>query len=581
MRPAAGFLLGFAPLAAGQSTVAVSRAPGGELGNANSSMVRGSPELRYLVWHSRSSNLVAGDTNGVDDVFWTDLWAGTLVRASVDGAGQEGNGDSHGATVSADGRLVAFQSLASNLVPGDSNGVADIFVRDLAAGTTTCVSRGIGGVPADGPSRYPMLSRDGTAVVFESQATNLVPGDTNGRKDVFVRDLASGQTRRIDVGPGGQQADGDSGAPTFSPDGTHVVFVSYATNLVANDTNGVLDVFVCDLATGALARASEDAAGTGGDADASDAYLSGDGRLAVFRSRASNLVPGDTNNVADVFLKDVQSGSIARVSMTSYGGQVRWDCYAPWITPDGRFVLFATIDGTVVPGDTNLCADVFVRDLAQGTLERASVGDLGQQGDAGSSYPIPSDDARRIVFTSPASNFVAGDSNGVQDVFVRDRLAPFEPFCAGDGSLATACPCANTGVAGHGCDNSLLAGGARLAASGSTLPDGVRLVSSGELPSALSIFLQGNSIVAQGVVFGDGLRCVAGALKRLYVVHAVAGSASAPGAGEAPIHLRSAQLGDPILPGGTRWYQVYYRDPDAGFCPGATFNVSNGLRVSW
>jgi Tol biopolymer transport system component len=581
MRTVAGLVLALSPAAAAQGTVAVSRAPGGALGNENSSTVRASPELRYLVWHSLSSNLVAGDTNGVEDIFWRDLWAGPIVRASLGSAGQESNGDSHGATLSADGRLVAFQSFASNLVAGDTNGVADIFLRDLVAQTTVCISTGVGGVPADGPSRYPMVSRDGTAVVFESQATNLVPGDTNGRKDVFVRDLASGQTRRIDVGPAGAEADGDSGAPSFSPDGTHVVFVSYATNLVPNDTNGVLDVFVCDLATGALARASEDATGTGGDADASDAYLSGDGRLAVFRSRAGNLVAGDTNTVADVFLKDLQTGSIARVSTTSYGGQVRWDCYAPWITPDGRYVLFATLDATVVPGDTNACADVFVRDLVQGTVERASVGDSGQEGDAGSSYPIPSDDGRRIVFTSPASNLVEGDANGVQDVFVRDRLGPFETFCAGDGSLATACPCANTGGPGRGCENSGGTGGALLVASGASLPDEVLLRSSGEPASALSIFLQGDASLASGVVFGDGVRCVSGTLKRLYVEHAVAGSVEAPGAGELPVHERSAQLGDALLPGVLRGYQVYYRDPDAGFCPGATFNVSNAVRVRW
>jgi hypothetical protein len=162
-----------------------------------------------------------------------------------------------------------------------------------------------------------------------------------------------------------------------------------------------------------------------------------------------------------------------------------------------------------------------------------------------------------------------------------------DAFCAGDGSLAQACPCANTGVAGRGCENSAATGGARLAASGSPFADNVVLTSSGELPSALSIFLQGNvdlSASSGAVVFGDGVRCVGGALKRLYADNAENGAVSAPGAGELSIQQKSAALGDPIAPGSTRWYQVYYRDPNVAFCPapaGNTWNVSSGVRVTW
>jgi hypothetical protein len=186
-----------------------------------------------------------------------------------------------------------------------------------------------------------------------------------------------------------------------------------------------------------------------------------------------------------------------------------------------------------------------------------------------------------VAFDSHSTNLVAGDTNATRDIFLRDRQAAFHAYCSGDGSLATACPCANTGAPGRGCDNSLASGGALLSASGSVLPDQVLLGASGELASSLSIFLQGDASAPAGIVFGDGLRCVAGALKRLYAKNAVGGSVSAPLAGELPIHLRSAQLGDPIPLGATRWYQVYYRDPNAGFCPSATFNVSNGVRVGW
>jgi Lectin C-type domain len=160
-------------------------------------------------------------------------------------------------------------------------------------------------------------------------------------------------------------------------------------------------------------------------------------------------------------------------------------------------------------------------------------------------------------------------------------------FCTGDGLdplVTTACPCANTGAAGRGCDNSAGTGGARLDSSGSTTPDTLVLSASGELPNALSIFLQGSSTAAGGLVFGDGVRCVSGVLKRLYIHNAAGGIVSAPAAGELSVSARSAALGDPIAPGSQRWYQVYSRDPSASFCPapsGNTYNISSGLQVDW
>ena len=159
-----------------------------------------------------------------------------------------------------------------------------------------------------------------------------------------------------------------------------------------------------------------------------------------------------------------------------------------------------------------------------------------------------------------------------------------EALCFGDGTQSMPCPCANSGAPGQGCDNSAATGGALLQAAGTTAPDTVVLTSSNELATALSIFLQGDQQLATPAVFGDGLRCVGGSLKRLYVENAVGGTASAPGAGDPPVTQQSANLGDPIAPGSMRWYQVYYRDPNLGFCPsppGNSWNVSNGLRITW
>jgi len=162
---------------------------------------------------------------------------------------------------------------------------------------------------------------------------------------------------------------------------------------------------------------------------------------------------------------------------------------------------------------------------------------------------------------------------------------PGTPYCSGDGLVAGACPCGNFGVAGRGCATSQPGSiGAWLHATGTTTPDTVVLTSSGELPAALSIVLQGTTTLASPAVYGDGLRCVAGILKRLYSVNAVNGVVSVPGAGDPSISARSAALGDPIAPGSTRYYQTYFRDPNPSFCPtpvGGTFNVSNAYRITW
>lgn len=165
-----------------------------------------------------------------------------------------------------------------------------------------------------------------------------------------------------------------------------------------------------------------------------------------------------------------------------------------------------------------------------------------------------------------------------------NSLAAFCPICFADGALSLECPCGNTGWIGRGCNNSAATGGAQLTGSGSTSPDTVVLTSSGELASALSIFLQGDSVRPQPATFGDGLRCIGGTLTRLYVTNAVLGTASSPRVGEPPITARSAALGDPIAPGSSRGYQVYYRDPDVAFCPeprGNTWNVSSGVTITW
>lgn len=162
----------------------------------------------------------------------------------------------------------------------------------------------------------------------------------------------------------------------------------------------------------------------------------------------------------------------------------------------------------------------------------------------------------------------------------RACTTPIDSFCFGDGTVA-GCPCSDLGARGHGCQNSSSSGGARLSASGSTNPDTIALHAAGELPNALTIFLQGDDLLSGGIAFGDGLRCIDGHLVRLYVTIASNGIALAPEVGSPSISSRSAEAGDPIAPGSTRYYQAHYRDADASYCTAATFNVSNGVRIVW
>jgi hypothetical protein len=258
------------------------------------------------------------------------------------------------------------------------------------------------------------------------------------------------------------------------------------------------------------------------------------------------------------------------------------------MSTDGRYVVFASFASNLVPFDTNLRYDVFLRDLQTGQTTRVSVASDGAQADGDTDPPVLvaiSADGRYIAFDSVASNLVPGDTHGYFNVFVRDRGAnPPIAFCFGDGTQATACPCANSGSTWRGCQNSAGTGGAVLTTSGVTNPDTLVLVSMAELPHALSIFLQGDADLSPGVVFGDGVRCVGGTLKRLYSKNAVGGVVSAPGPGDPSISSRSATLGDPIAPGSSRSYQVYYRDPNLAFCPspmGDAWNVSSANRVVW
>ena len=569
----------------GQTTTRVSVDSTGIQGNGESSGPAILVQGRYVVFTSLSSNLVPLDTNGVADIFVHDSQSGMTERVSVATDGSQGNHLSASAAISADGRYVVFESEATNLVLGDTNGWRDVFIHDRRADTTDRVSVDSAGAQGNSYSTSPSISSNGRFVAFCSQASNLVPGDTNAYGDVFIRDCVAGTTELASVTTGGVQGNAGSYDPQISADGRFVVFVSDATNLVPGDTNGHQDIFIHDRQSGTTERVSVGSSGMQGNGDSSEPSISADGRFVAFWSDANNLVSGDTNLSGDAFVHDRQTGTTERVSVDSGGLEGNGTSAWPAISGDGRYVAFLSQATNLVLGDTNLTWDNFVRDRLGGTTERVSVDSSGGQSNGGSNNPSISTDGRYVTFSSSANNLVVGDTNGYIDIFVRDRgLFTIAPFCFGD-STGTSCPCSNTGLLGHGCDNSVGTGGAILVGGGNALlsADTLVLTSSSERATAFSLFWQGDQEIAPRV-FGDGLGCMGGHLKRLFAHTASGGAAVAPQGPDPSVSARSAAMGNPIAPGTVRVYHVFYRDPDPNFCPppsGATFNTTNGLRVVW
>ena len=423
--------LGAAPDARAASTERVSVDDGGDQGNADSSDSAVSDDGRFVAYYSAASNLVPADTNGADDIFVRDRLTGTTERVSVDASGNQANGDSLGPALSADGRFVSFRSQASNLVPGDTNGASDDFVYDRQTGAIERISVDTSGNEANGDSFETWMSDDGRYVAFLSFASNLVPGDTNGVSDIFVRDRQTGTTQRVSVDSSGTQANDESFYPQISADGRYVAFRSDASNLVSGDTNGVSDIFVRDLQTGTTERVSLDGTGAQGNGDSFGPSISGDGRFVAFRSDSSNLVQGDANGVDDVFVRDRQTGTTERVSVDGSGTEANGNSFGPSISEDGRFVAFRSHASNLVAGDVNGRDDIFVHDRQTGATQLVSVANGGTQGDAASFEPAISGDGRYVAFRSDASTLVPDDTNASRDVFLRDTApAPSTPVLA-------------------------------------------------------------------------------------------------------------------------------------------------------
>jgi Tol biopolymer transport system component len=355
---------------------------------------------RFVVFESGATNLVGG-TGGL---FLKDRQTGAVTRVGVDGAY---------ASISNDGRFISFNSSATNEVVGDTNGVSDIFVFDRQSSVVTRVSLDSSGAQSNANSKGTAISGDGRYVVFPSEATNLVSGDTNNVQDIFVYDRQTGQTRRVSVASNGAEANGSSDGVDISTDGRYVTFYSAATNLVAGDTNGKIDIFVYDLQTGSTTRVSVNTSGSQADGGGHSPAISGNGRYVVFLSDSGNLDPrADEYRGKDlVYVHDRQIGQTTLASVYSEGSILTVGLFDdPTISQDGRYVAFSYYD----KGSNNGIMDIWVRDLQTGESREVA------GGNASSFDSSLSADGKVVAFSSGDSGLVSGDTNGASDIFVRE-----------------------------------------------------------------------------------------------------------------------------------------------------------------
>lgn len=561
-----------APLCA-QSTIRLTAGLGGAEPDGPSSQPSLGGDGRYAVFVSAANNLTANDTSSSPDVFLYDAVQGTVELVSVRLPGPSGSNVVSTPVVTDDGSLVAYASNAANLVPADGGGFTHIYVRDRTAGTTTRITQGWIGTSA-GPSMTP----DGRYIAFQSSATTVPSGPF---QDVFRFDRQNQTFVLISQSSNGTFSDGNSSAPRISADGGLVTFLSSATTLLQQDGNGQVDVYIRDVVNQRTRRTSVGWIGNQLPLASSSATMTRDGRKVCFVNAAQTTSPGDSDLSDDVFARTLNNGYVTRVSTPASRKGGNGFANESVIAGGGRYVAFRSDATDLVPVDpTPGAADVYLKDLETNAVEVVSLSSTdAPAGDP--TQPALSVDARFVAFAS-ASGLVAGDSNGWNEIYLRDRGAiVYTTPCAGDGT-STPCPCGNPGSPGNGCENYGLTGGVRMSATGnpSVSNDTLRLGLTGFSAFSTSlIFLQGDGLLngGAGVGFGDGVACVGGNVIR-FGRRVATGGVSAYGAGVA---------GDPsvsttglVVAPGTRYYQVLYAN-FGSFCGQLRRNWSNSIAVTW
>ena len=543
-----------------QTTTRVNVDSGGAQATDGSSVSSITADGRYVAFDCQADNLVPGDTNGAVDIFVKDTLTGAIQRVSVDSTGVQGNNQSLFPSISADARYVAFQSDATNLVQGDTNGLTDIFVHDSLTGQTTLVSATQNGGPSNGDSFQPAISADGRYVAFVSHATNLVPSDISTALNCFVRDMQTGITVLADVSSSGVQSNGTcyGGQIGLSADGRFVTFASSGNNLVSGDTNASPDVFVHDMQSGATTLAS---VGIADGYSATNPTVSADGRYVAFATDAP-LDPGDHNGTSDVYVRDLVANTTVWVSLDSFGVPANGPSMRPVISGDGRHVAFETAATNLFPGDTNAVSDVVVRDLNAGTTSAASVNSAGLEGNDISRWPSISYDGRWVSFSSPATNLVSNDTNGFIDIFRIDLT------CLG--SISTYCEAKTNGL---GCVPTI----GSLGVPSQSGPDNFYVTARNVRNNKLGMMLW--SLAQDSRPFFGGTLCLHSPIKRTLGQMSGGSPTGNDCTGTYAYHFTQTYMLQQLLGAETTVYaQFWTRDP--GFPPPNNVGLTNGLQFT-
>jgi Tol biopolymer transport system component len=377
---------------------------------------------RYVAFWSDASNLGGDDMFNDADVFVRDRKTGITDRVSASIDSNDPSGQSSSPAISANGRFVAFQSSAEDLVGTDSNGSTDIFLTDRDSGVVRLISlTSAEEQTTDGDSAYPSISADARYVAFHSLASDLVPNDGNSTTDVFVRDRQAGTTRRVSLRSNETEGNGGSSYPSISANGRFVAFQSEASNLVPKDKNGVSDIFVRDRQRGTTERVSVNTRGRPGNAGSYEPWMSADGRYVAFYSLATNFARGSVENRYQIFVHDRRTGTTRLVSVSSKGKPANADSLRPQISGDGRMVVFESDATNLTPGgEAN--TEVYVHDRQLRKTRKLSVGLAGAVANGFSGGAAVSSEGRWAAFHSHADNLTDDADSSDNDVFVRGQL---------------------------------------------------------------------------------------------------------------------------------------------------------------
>jgi Tol biopolymer transport system component len=400
------------------SLVLASTSDAGVKGTGESHAPSISADGTKTAFESKSPNLDPNDPDNITDIYVKDLRTGDITLASASDLGVKSDADSYAASLSADGTTVAFESYATNLDPDDTDTDVDIYVKDLTTGDITLASTSDYGVKGNAASYIPGISADGRAVAFYTDATNFDVRDSSGR-DVYVKNLVSGDITLASTSDAGVKANDDNYDPSLSGDGSKVAFFSFATNLDPEDTDFARDIYVKDLRTGDITLASTSDGGVKGTGQNYAPDLSPDGTKVAFYSTSNDIDPADTDQFDDIYVKDLTTGDLTLASTTAIGLKSNGRSQFPSMSLDGQHVAFQSTARNLDPADRDGNWDVYVKDLVTGDLTLVSLTKQGVKGNRASTRPSATTAGIRVAFETQATNFDPRDTDGIPDTYVK------------------------------------------------------------------------------------------------------------------------------------------------------------------